>query len=239
MRVLPDEVFICDDGSTEETAHMVTGFSKTFPVPLEHLWQPDEGWRLTKARNMGIRKSSGDYIIFIDGDCIPGHRFIEDHKFLAEKGAMVFGDRIHVIESAVDSFSPDLFSLLLYSAKRKLRKRSIVLRSPWEKPTIFGLEDVDAHSLANIALGCNMGFWKKDMERVNGFDEKMTGWALEDIEVTARMLVSGIKIKKIRKKAIVYHLDHGVEDYDKETILDRIENALMSTSYWTDFGLKS
>jgi predicted glycosyltransferase involved in capsule biosynthesis len=54
-----------------------------------------------------------------------------------------------------------------------------------------------------------MGFWKKDVVKVNGFNEDFTGWGREDSEFAARLLNAGIKRKNIRFNAIGYHLYHN------------------------------
>ena len=49
--VLPNEVIVGDDGSTDETRELVCKFQKDFPVPLIHVWQEDKGFRLAMSRN--------------------------------------------------------------------------------------------------------------------------------------------------------------------------------------------
>jgi glycosyltransferase involved in cell wall biosynthesis len=237
MTVLPFEVLICDDGSGQDTRSMVESLQAGFPVTLRHLWQPDEGWQVSKARNMGIREASGDYIIFIDGDCIPHRNFLTDHLHLSEKNHIVLGDRVHVIEAYTGRFRPDLKNVIPGILFKRLRKRYYAIRNPLEAPRIYALKDVTALQLANLALGCNMAFWKEDIERINGFDEGLQGWALEDIEMTARMLVSGIVAKKVRRKAILFHLDHGEAVYNYDTILDATKSALGNQTFWTSSGL--
>jgi glycosyltransferase involved in cell wall biosynthesis len=39
--VLPNEVIIADDGSTEDTKELIFEFQKKFPVPLIHIWHED------------------------------------------------------------------------------------------------------------------------------------------------------------------------------------------------------
>ena len=41
-----------------------------------------------------------------------------------------------------------------------------------------------------------MSFWKKDLIKVNGYDENMTGWGREDSELSVRLLNNGISKKK-------------------------------------------
>ena len=60
MREFPYEVLVCDDGSSGETGEMLSSFLGRFPVPIRHLWQPDEGWQVAKVRNMGIREAEGE-----------------------------------------------------------------------------------------------------------------------------------------------------------------------------------
>lgn len=62
------EIVIADDGSGPETKKVVEDFQKIFPVPLIHAWQEDLGFRLAASRNNACKLSSGDYLIFIDGD---------------------------------------------------------------------------------------------------------------------------------------------------------------------------
>lgn len=238
MTVLPSEVLVCDDGSGPDTRSMIEGLQAGFPVPLRHLWQPDEGWQVSKARNMGIREASGDYIIFIDGDCIPHRNFLCDHLHLAAHNHIVLGDRVHIMEAYTGRFRPDLTNVIPGILFKRMRKRYYAIRNPLESPRTYALKDVTALELANLALGCNMGFWKADIERINGFNEDLEGWALEDIEMTARLLVSGVVAKKVRRKAILYHLDHGEPVYDGVTILDATKAALEGKGTWTASGLK-
>ena len=66
---LPDEIIIADDGSREETAELVREMKKVSSVPIIHTWQPDNGFRVMLARNNAVAVSTGEYLIFLDGDC--------------------------------------------------------------------------------------------------------------------------------------------------------------------------
>ena len=68
--IVPQEVIIADDGSTVETKEIIVKFQKDSDLNIIHSWQEDNGFRAAKSRNKAIAKSSGDYIIFIDGDII-------------------------------------------------------------------------------------------------------------------------------------------------------------------------
>ena len=91
--VMPDEIIIADDGSTDETRKLIEEMAKSLPCPVKHAWQEDRGFRLAESRNNALRMCQGDYVVFIDGDIIMERHFIEDHKRLAEKGFFVVGSR--------------------------------------------------------------------------------------------------------------------------------------------------
>ncbi len=60
--VLPNEIIIVDDGSTDDTAHMI---NKEFPQ-LHYIAQENKG--VSAARNIGIKQAQGDWLAFLDSD---------------------------------------------------------------------------------------------------------------------------------------------------------------------------
>ena len=77
------EVLIADDGSTPETAEMLARLTPELNFPLRHVLQPDDGFRAPMARNRASAVATGDYIVFLDGDCLPLTDFIFQHRRLA------------------------------------------------------------------------------------------------------------------------------------------------------------
>ena len=73
------EIVIADDGSTEETAQLIRRMQKDAPVPIKHVWQPDEGFQKCRILNKAVVAASGEYLIFTDGDTIPRNDFVEQH----------------------------------------------------------------------------------------------------------------------------------------------------------------
>ena len=71
------EIIIAEDGENHAVKEFVETYN--FVQPWQHLTQKDEGWRKNQAMNMAIRAAKTDWLIFIDGDCIPHPRFIEMH----------------------------------------------------------------------------------------------------------------------------------------------------------------
>ncbi len=72
-----------------------------------------------------------------------------------------------------------------------------------------------ARALRTVANGviavksCNQGFWREDLETVNGFDEAMIGWGSEDKELCARLENTGIRRQTLVFAALAWHLSHA------------------------------
>src|SRR5262245_61919 len=88
------EVIVADDGSTADTGALLKEWRGRLRQPLIHVWQEHRGFRAAEIRNRAIVASSGAYCIFLDGDCIPRHDFVQEHRELAELGWFVVGNRV-------------------------------------------------------------------------------------------------------------------------------------------------
>ena len=88
------EIVIADDGSDHKTSQLIASYVKSIGVALIHAWQKDNGFRVAAARNNAVRLATGDYLTFLDGDCLALPNFIARHRSCAEKGYMVRGSRV-------------------------------------------------------------------------------------------------------------------------------------------------
>ncbi|MBQ2536421.1 MAG: glycosyltransferase, partial [Bacteroidaceae bacterium] len=66
--VMPDEIVIGDDGSTEETRALIDAWRERINAPIVYVWQEDKGFRASRIRNMSFAHAKNDYLIIIDGD---------------------------------------------------------------------------------------------------------------------------------------------------------------------------
>lgn len=203
QRVLPDEVIIGDDGSTDETKALIDKFKNEFPVPLIHVWQPDEGFQLARIRNKAIAASTGDYVIQIDGDLILHPDFIADHVDFAKKGSFVTGSRVMLKEGlSARLLKSESIKINLFSGEIKNKSngyRIKFLRNYMER---YRADDI------YYMRGCNMAFWRHDLLQINGYNEALTGWGREDNEIAIRLVNSGIKKRSLKFGAITYHIYH-------------------------------
>lgn len=206
------EVIVADDGSGNEVADVVNTAKRNYSYPIRHLWHADKGWRKNAMLNYAVHESATDYIIFIDGDCIPSRKFIEDHWNEREYGKILLGRRVEhgprwartltleKIESgSFERYTPiDLFDAVAGRSQRLehgIRIPVRFLRLLTEKN--------------DSILGCNFSTFKEYLVEVNGFDEDYDGpGSGEDSDIFYRMGLIGTTGMSLRNLAIQYHIWH-------------------------------
>jgi hypothetical protein len=67
----------------------------------------------------------------------------------------------------------------------------------------------NVHTNQRAIRSCNQAYWKEDLVRVNGFDERMTGWGGEDNEIAARLYNVGIRRRNLKFGGLAIHLHHS------------------------------
>ncbi|MGI6723309.1 MAG: glycosyltransferase [Arcobacteraceae bacterium] len=87
------EVVVAEDGNSKEMQKFISTITD---LDIKHTTQEDIGIRKSRSVNNGILASSGEYLIFIDGDCVPYSTFIESHLSLAENGYILSGRRVNL-----------------------------------------------------------------------------------------------------------------------------------------------
>ncbi|HKO75995.1 MAG TPA: glycosyltransferase family 2 protein [Flavobacterium sp.] len=214
--VLPNEVIIADDGSTEDTKKLISEFQKIFPVPLIHIWHEDIKNRKPAIMNKAIAASKHDYIIEIDGDIIMNKYFIEDHLNYALKGHYLFGSRVNIKkEFLAELFSKKKIQFNLFSKGIKKRGRTIRI------PFLMRFSKSTPRRSSKLR-GCNMSFWKTDFIKINGFNENLVGWGIDDSEMIQRMHNIGIQGKRLKNCGIAYHIYHKEQSRSQLDINDEI-----------------
>lgn len=83
------EVIVADDGSREDVVARLEELMARQPFPVTHLWQEDCGFRKNRMLNKAVVQSRAEYLIFLDGDCIPHRKFVEEHCKARREGFVV------------------------------------------------------------------------------------------------------------------------------------------------------
>jgi glycosyltransferase involved in cell wall biosynthesis len=223
---LPDEVIVTDDGSRADTAELLHETARTFPTRLVHLWQPDDGARMSRARNRGIAAARGEYVVFFDGDMIAERHCIAEHRAYARRGCFVQGSRV-LTSQACSARLLEQGRLDVGFFERDIERRRHTLRIP-PLARLYARPRMSDRGIKS----CNWGFWRDDLVTLNGFNEAMIGWGREDNELAARAFNAGLLRRDLRFGGLAVHLWHktrkNIVDNPNDAILvDTIERHLV------------
>lgn len=210
------EIIIADDGSNSKMKDFINDYAKDSTLSINHVWQQDNGFQKNKILNESIRQAKSDYMIFIDGDCIPHSDFVNAHLKNREKDAVLGGRRVYLGENVSENLTPGLIE------KKYLERKNITIYIDnflKKKTSTYALEEglMIKNKLVRDTLlrkdihllGSNFSIYKDALIKVNGFDENYIGPGIgEDTDIEHRLRNAGYKIKSVRNLAIQYHIYH-------------------------------
>ncbi|OYQ34674.1 glycosyl transferase family 2 [Flavobacterium cyanobacteriorum] len=237
------ELIIADDGSRPSTKELIDRYAADYPVPLRHLWHPDEGYRRQEILNVAIVEAAHEYIIMTDGDCIPRADFVEVHAKYAEKGRFLSGGYCKLSMKTSKAIIKDdittqrcFNAAWLRSIDRLGFSQTLKLTSGSILSSILDTITTTTPSFNN----CNSSAFREDMIAINGYDERMK-YGGPDREFGERLENYGVKGKQIRHKAIVLHLDHARGYKTPESLAANLairKEVKEKKIRWTAFGIK-
>jgi len=202
------EVIIAEDDDAPATIAYIAKMSARLPFPLKHVSQKDDGFRKNRILNAAIRTSEGEFLTFLDGDCIPHTQWLKEYAGAADKdsageGNAFFGRRVMVSERLTKK-------LLTTGDKNLLSFYSHVRHGSERKEDGIYLPFFRKSGKNNGIWGCNWGILKKHLIAINGYDEDYVSAGVgEDVDIEWRLLAKGIKLRSMKHRAIVYHLYHA------------------------------
>ncbi len=211
---IPDEIIITEDA---EHPHIKAYIAQLNHPKIVHLTQKDDGWRKERALNNAIKAATSDYLIFIDGDCVPYDTFVASHLQLSEPDTALcgrrtepgveFGEQLRAGELSVEDFQNNYLKNYFALSKDEIRHYDEGL---YFAPGSFIFNTIHRYGRKNSHIvGCNWSCYKKDMEMINGYDEDFTlPTTGEDTDVERRLRHFNVKMKSCRNAANVIHLYH-------------------------------
>jgi glycosyltransferase involved in cell wall biosynthesis len=169
------EIVVIDDGSTDETIPWIT-HEKAHLRHVKLFTQNHKG--AAAARNLGIEKAQGDWIIFIDSDLVVTPSFLQAHsQTLNSEQKSTNNDRIFTYGAVINTCNFD---------------------DPTSEP--YKITDFSA---AYFATG-NVAIAKKWLLEAGLFDTMFRQYGWEDLELGIRLKKLGLKLIKC-PQALGYH----------------------------------
>ncbi|MBC8204347.1 MAG: glycosyltransferase [FCB group bacterium] len=166
------EVIVVDDGSKDNTEEIVKDY------PVRYFKKPNGG--PASARNVGIKESKGDIVLFIDSDCVPQPGWLkamtqpfENDKIDGVKGIYITRQK---------SITARFIQLEFEERYQKLSKLEYI-------------DFIDSYSAA---------FRKEKLIEVGGFDESFPKADNEDVDLSYKLAGIGCKMV-FQPSAVVQH----------------------------------
>jgi glycosyltransferase involved in cell wall biosynthesis len=205
------EIIVADDGSGPETRAVIEALRPQIDIPIQHIWQEDDGFQKCKVMNKAIMASKGEYLIFTDGDCIPHPDFVRNHVELAAPNTLLSGGYFKLPLELSRAISKQ--DILAGNATRPdwLMRHGVPFTPKISKlyshPVVGAV--LDALTITRATWnGHSSSTWKKHIVATNGFDERMQ-YGGQDREFGERLVNLGLKTRQVRYRCSCVHLDHG------------------------------
>ncbi|MGR6545037.1 glycosyltransferase family 2 protein [Paenibacillus tundrae] len=222
------EIIIVDDGSNDNTYSIL----KYFPILMEciqYIYLPrDRNSCRSRTRNEGIKRSSGEYLIFLDSGVLVPPIFLENllkKNLINEKTVIlhyVYG--LYVIPDNEDtSLLNEMTPHNMTSVSEKLS-----LKSDWQdsRSNLFQLVNNDLNKLPSpwtIGYTCSLTVPKKLCLESGLFDEDFKGWGAEDSDFCYNLYEKGASFISERE-SFAFHLPHPPNSSDTSKRLHGLEN---------------
>lgn len=173
------EVVVVEDGSTETSEAVVRSYGDI--LDIKYFTKPNSGPGL--SRNYGSERSSGEYLIYLDSDCVVPPQYTQVlHDYLDCNRVDTFGGP----DAASDDFS-DFQKAVSYSMTSFFTTGGI--RGGKRKLDRF------------FPRSFNMGYRREAYDQYGGFSSMRVG---EDMELSYRLVAKGCSSVLI-PQAYVYH----------------------------------
>lgn len=235
------EIVIADDGSKEDVVTEIESLAAGISFPLLHLWHEDKGFRKNRILNRAISAASSEYLLFIDGDCVPHREFVREHLVNKRAGKCLTGRRVNLSEKFTSGLNAeDIRNGYLENSIHLMVKDGLFGNSDYVERGFY-VQNKFLRKYLNKKkrglLGCNFSVHKNDMTGINGFDERYELPSIgEDSDVQFRLELNGVGIESLNNIAVQYHLYHKLQERPQKN-LDLFAEIKESGLAYTPFGI--
>lgn len=211
--LLPDEVIFADDGSKDDLGEYLKNLIKECPFKIKHVLQEDNGFRLARSRNNGVKAAEGDFLIFLDQDVILPDDFVEKVYEKRKKKNIVFVRGYQTTEEAknnifnfLQSNEYDYNKIFTMASREDETKR---YKEKVFKDRLYRvLYWLKLRSRGAKMVGMMFALYKDDFIAINGFDSLYKGWGQEDDDFGNRFYKYGGEVYPLLLDKYLLHIYH-------------------------------
>jgi glycosyltransferase involved in cell wall biosynthesis len=239
-----DEIIIADDGSARPTFDVIERLQQQFSLPISAvITQEDRGFRKAVALNRAILRSTGQQLLFLDGDVIPPPRWAEAHMAAYRPMGYGIGSYIRLSLAESNDVTQGGVECIDWPAYMGLARRKwlyigrnfraglyVLLRKP-DRPKVWG---------GNLSVDRGV------LYGVNGFDERYCGFSGEDSDLRNRMNNYGARPVNLFYPTLALHLHARFEGAEVRSGANLSRGSTRMSVYqgskqnlWADEGLTS
>ena len=187
------QVVVSDDGSA------VPPVLPRTPFACRVVRQEDRGFRAAAARNLGARASSGEVVLFLDGDMIPEPGFVSTMVSGVREaddghGALVVGARHHA-----DLSGCDLSAVLDWVSAGRAEGARRLEDPAWLADGYARTQNLRAAGIEDfrLVISALLAVDRRLLERCDGFDETLVGYGGEDWDLAYRCHRLGAALRHV------------------------------------------
>jgi glycosyltransferase involved in cell wall biosynthesis len=194
------EILICDSNSGTETNEVIEEIRCVCPqLDLRHIHTVNI---LAAKRNLGIRESKYEIIIFLDDDCLMERDYLERHRAYFDNDSI--NDRSMKIACGEVRFPKEWI------------KKSNYYKFRDEEGFNFKKSHSQKLDFKTIVV-MNMSFLKQQfVDNVYGVNENFIGYGMEDQELGWRLEKAGFEILGTDARVFHHEMSNDIQGYGKK-----------------------
>ncbi|MEO7262205.1 MAG: glycosyltransferase [Jatrophihabitantaceae bacterium] len=205
------EVLVVDDGSSDGTAGLIEGYRDR--LDLRYFFQPDEGWRVAQARNVGIAHATGEVCVFVDSGvllhsgCLRAHA----HSHQQASGPVAVSGYVFGFDNNGSDADPMTQALDFDDLDATIELIRDTGQWPDIREPFYARHAYDLHRLPApwvLYWTCNVSAPTDRVRSVGGFDEHFRSWGGEDIDLGYRLHSDGVRFV-LNRSASSIHYPHA------------------------------
>lgn len=184
------EIILINDGSTDDTKNVIDRHRRR----LNCVYIETSGVGPSKARNLGLKEASGEYVAFTDADCVVDKGWLNEllKGFIAEDVAGVGGSQNIPGDATEFERKVHFFLVSMHFICEYMKKG-------------------DKIKLVNHVASCNAMYKRDVIEEVGGFDERL--WPGEDVDLDYKIRHKWYKVAYNPKAIVAHHRPKNLKSF--------------------------